>query len=98
MAEGETAAQANLVRVVLPRALVDLFPGAVADTTLDGGTVDQVMRELDARWPGMRDRLVDSRPSIRRHINVFVDGRRVTLDTALSPGATVHILTAISGG
>ena len=33
---------------------------------------------LDARWPGMRDRLCDSTPAIRRHINVFVDGERAT--------------------
>ena len=53
---------------------------------------------LDARWPGMRDRLCDTRPAIRRHINVFIDGERATLDTPLSPGADVFILTAISGG
>ena len=53
---------------------------------------------LDARWPGMRDRLCDSRPSIRRHINVFVAGRRATLETRLAPGAEVTVLTAISGG
>lgn len=40
---------------------------------------------LDARWPGMRDRLCDSTPAIRRHLNVFVDGRRARLDTPLPP-------------
>jgi sulfur-carrier protein len=53
---------------------------------------------LDARWPGMRDRLCDSRPAIRRHINVFVEGRRATLETPLAPGAQVFVITAISGG
>lgn len=86
------------VRVLLPRALVDLFPGSVGELHLQAGTVDELIRGLDARWPGMRDRLVDSTPAIRRHLNVFVDGRRAKLDTALAAGATVHILTAMSGG
>ncbi len=86
------------VRVILPRALVSLFPGAVGELHLDGATVDALTWALDARWPGMRARVVDERPAIRRHLNVFVDGRRATLDTAVEPGATVYILTAMSGG
>ena len=54
--------------------------------------------ELDARWPGMRDRLCDSTPAIRRHINIFIDGERARLDTRIKPGTEVFILTAISGG
>ena len=46
----------------------------------------------------MRDRVCDSRPRIRRHINVFVDGERATLETPLAPGAEVIVMTAISGG
>ena len=65
---------------------------------LSVGTVGEMIDALDARWPGMRDRLCDSTPAIRRHINVFVEGKRATLDTRLAPGADVFILTAISGG
>lgn len=86
------------VRVLLPRALVDLFPGSAGEVSIEAGTVDELIDTLDARWPGMRDRLVDQRPAIRRHLNVFVDGRRATLDTAVAPGGTVYILTAMSGG
>jgi hypothetical protein len=46
----------------------------------------------------MRDCLCDSTPAVRRHINIFVEGKRATLDTHLAPGADVFILTAISGG
>ncbi len=56
------------------------------------------MNGLEARWPDMRDRLCDTTPAIRRHINVFVEGERARLDTRLEPGADVFILTAISGG
>jgi hypothetical protein len=46
----------------------------------------------------MRDRLCDSRPAIRRHINIFVDGERARLDTHLAPGTEVFIFVAITGG
>ena len=86
------------VLVVLPGILVNLFPGSVREVALSASTVREAIDALDARWPGMRDRLCDSRPAIRRHINVFVDGNKATLDTPLTPGTEVIIMTAISGG
>ncbi|MBN8890645.1 MAG: MoaD/ThiS family protein [Rhodospirillales bacterium] len=87
-----------LVVVTLPPVLMRLFPGAEADVTLPAGTVAEALDALDARWPGMRDRICDSRPAIRQHINVFVEGERASLQTRLRPGASVFIITAISGG
>jgi molybdopterin converting factor small subunit len=46
----------------------------------------------------MRDRLCESALRVRRHINIFVDEERATLDTRLMPGARVLVMTAISGG
>ena len=88
----------GMVSVTLPAALLPLFPGAPRQLAVEAATVDQVMNALEERWPGMRDRLCDNRPSIRRHINVFVEGRRVTLATNLAPGTEIFILTAVSGG
>jgi len=87
-----------IVTVLLPAALVALFPGSVRQVDLGASTVGEMIDALDSRWHGMRDRLCDSTPAIRRHINVFVEGRRATLDTRLAPGADVVILTAMSGG
>ena len=86
------------VLVRLPALLVALFPTADRVLALEVDTVRDLIDALDARWPGMRDRLCDSTPAIRRHINVFVDGRRSQLDASLRPGADVFILTAVSGG
>jgi molybdopterin synthase sulfur carrier subunit len=86
------------ITVRLPGVLVDLFPGSTRSVEMAAATVDEMMDELDRRWPGMRDRLCDSRPAIRKHINVFIDGERATLDTPIPPGTEVFILTAISGG
>lgn len=94
----ETAGSKPAIQVVLPGALLTLFPGVPAHVSVEAGTVEEMLGELDARWPGMRDRVRDERPSIRKHINIFVDGRRATLDTPLREGSKVYILTAMSGG
>ncbi|WP_038360121.1 thiamine biosynthesis protein ThiS [Bosea sp. 117] len=95
----ETAPAAERpVLVRLPPHLTALFPGAERLVALDAASVAGMVDALEARWPGMRDRLCDSTPAIRRHINVFVGGRRATLETRLAPGTDVFVITAISGG
>jgi len=92
------SARAAPVAVLLPPALVRLFPGSVRRVELTAASVGELIASLDARWPGMRDRLCDSTPRIRRHINVFVAGERATLATRLAPGTEVIVMTAMSGG
>ena len=94
----DTDSTVSLVVARLPGVLMDLFPGAPRRVELPASTVREMIDGLDALWPGMRDRMCDSRPAIRRHMNVFVDGERATLQTRLAPGTEVFILTAISGG
>jgi molybdopterin synthase sulfur carrier subunit len=86
------------VVVLLPPALLRLFPGCPATHTVPATTVAELVDALDSRWPGLRDRLCDSTPAVRRHINIFVDGERAMLQTRLAPSAEIFIMTAISGG
>ena len=87
-----------MVEVYLPRSLLQLFPLAERRPSLEAATVAQVIDRLEERWPGMRARLCDAGPSIREHINVFVDGERAGLDTPLDPRSVVHVIPAVSGG
>ena len=98
MANDGSRTAAPTVTAVLPAALLSLFPGSESRVELAAATVGDMLDALDARWPGMRDRLCDSTPSVRRHINIFVEGQRATLQTPLAPGTKVYVLTAISGG
>jgi molybdopterin converting factor small subunit len=86
--------------VHLPRSLVTLFPDPPPRRLeLEAATVSELVVRLDERWPGTRDRLLDSGPAIREHINLFVDGHRVRdLSTPLATGSVVHIIPAVSGG
>jgi molybdopterin converting factor small subunit len=86
------------VTVTLTPALMRLFPGCERQLVLDATTVADIVDALDRRWPGMRDRLCDSTPRIRPHVNVFVAGERAALETRPQPGAAILIITAISGG
>ena len=86
------------VVVSLPPVLLNLFPGAVGRVKVSAATIGEMIDALNDRWPGLRDCLCNSRPAIRRHINIFVEGERATLETRLRPGAEVFVLTAISGG
>jgi molybdopterin converting factor small subunit len=84
--------------VILPRSLVALFPGADRRQDLEAATVAELIDRLDERIPGIRNRLVDAGPTLREHLNVFVAGERASLDSPIPPGATVHVIPAISGG
>jgi molybdopterin synthase sulfur carrier subunit len=86
------------VVVHLPRSLVALFPGTDRRLDASGSTVLEVVRDLDGRVPGLANRLLDAGPSIRRHLNVYVDGERAQLDTPVRAGARVHVIPAVSGG
>jgi molybdopterin synthase sulfur carrier subunit len=86
------------VIVILPRSLVSLIPGTRASTEVEAATVGEAIDRLDELTPGLRNRLVDAGPTIRRHINVYVDREPATLETPLRPGATIHVIPAVSGG
>lgn len=86
------------VEVRLPPLIATLYPDAPRRLQVQAGSVREVLLALDAMWPGMWDCFCDSRPAIRRHINVFVGSRRASLGDLLEAGEGVTILTAISGG
>lgn len=87
-----------MATVLLPRSLLALFPGVERRHELRGETVDAIIVALDVQAPGMRERLVEAGPRLRRHINVFVDGQPADLATAVGPESTVHVIPAVSGG
>jgi sulfur-carrier protein len=84
--------------VLLPRSLVSLIPAAPRRCEIDASTVAEAIDRLDDMAPGIRNRLLDAGPSIRRHINVYVDGEPATLTTPLGPSSTLHVIPAVSGG
>lgn len=87
-----------MATVHLPRSLALVVPELPKTATVEGSTVAEVVRALDARWPGVADRVLEPGPAIRQHINVFVNGERATLSSAVPAGADVHVIPAVAGG
>jgi len=83
--------------VHLPPTLPPLFPGLPRRLDVDAASVGEALQQLDARWPGLRDRVCDG-AALREHMRVFVDGERAELSTSLADGARLDVIAAISGG
>ena len=84
--------------VHLPATLLPLFSGLPRQLDVDAPTVAAVIDDLDAQWPGFRDRLCQPGPVLRPHINVYVDRERAQLDTPLAASSRIDVIAAISGG
>jgi molybdopterin synthase sulfur carrier subunit len=84
--------------VHLPTTLTPLFADLPRRLDLEAATVREMIEELDGRWPGLRDRLCEPGPVLRRHIHVYVDRERASLDTAVEGRSRVDVIAAISGG
>jgi molybdopterin converting factor small subunit len=82
----------------LPSTLPPLFRDLPRRVEIDAPTVSEAIERLDERWPGLRDRLCERGPVLRRHIHVYVDRQRAALDTALEARSRVDVVAAISGG
>jgi molybdopterin converting factor small subunit len=63
-----------------------------------GATVDELLRSLDASFPGIRFRIVDEQDRIRAHIRIFVNRELAGLSNPVADGDDVQILCALSGG
>ncbi len=89
------------VTVRIPTTLRPLSGGA-STVTVEGATLADVIRGLDAAHPGFADRLLDAAGSLHKFVNVFVADDDVRyldgLATAVPAGSTVSIIPAVAGG
>jgi molybdopterin synthase sulfur carrier subunit len=90
-----------MATVRIPTTLRSLTGGA-SEVEVDGSTVGDVLKALDAAHPGFTDRLVDDDGNLRRFVNVFVADDDVRflqgLETPVPEGETVAIIPAVAGG
>lgn len=91
-------------RVVVPAALRSLTDGAahVDVEHPDGAPLGAVLDALGARCPHLTRRIRDEQGSLRRFVNVYVDGTDVRLsggeDAPVPSGAEVLVLPSVAGG
>ena len=89
------------VTVKIPTPLRPIT-GGQADVKIEGATVGDVLRKLDAQFKGFGDRILDDGKNVKRFINVFVNEDNIRdkkeLDTEVKNGDTIVILPSIAGG
>lgn len=72
------------------------------EVQIDGGNVAQILDNLEAAHPGIKERICDSSGQVRRFINVFVADEDIRfldgLDTPVGASDEVSIVPAIAGG
>jgi molybdopterin synthase sulfur carrier subunit len=84
--------------VVTLRAPLKDLAGGNRDLTIDGPTVGDVLRTLEATWPKTAGWILDEHGAVRRHVNVFRNGERVDAATALGGDDHLQVLPSITGG
>jgi sulfur-carrier protein len=67
-----------------------------------GGTVRDLLDDLNHRYPGIKDTIVTQEGTLHRFVNLYVNNEDVrflgSLDTSVAEGDTVAILPAVAGG
>lgn len=78
------------------------FTGGAEAVEAEGANVAALIRDLDSRHPGIRDRICDEQGAVRRFVNIFVNGEDIrfleNLDTPVKSGDEISIVPAIAGG
>jgi sulfur-carrier protein len=78
------------------------YTGGESEVTAEGQTLSEVLEDLEARYTGIRARILDDAGDIRRFVNVYVGNDDVRflegLATATPDGAQLSIIPAVAGG
>ena len=89
------------VKVKIPTQLRSLTDGA-DEVEATSGPLTDVIGELEARHPGIRERLLDESGELRRFVNVYLNDEDVRflqgLSTEIEEGARLSIIPAVAGG
>jgi sulfur-carrier protein len=88
------------ITVRIPAALRTVT-GGQDEVKGTGGTLGEILDDLETRHPGMKERLLDAK-GVRRFINIYVGEEDVRflegLKTPVKTGDQISIIPAIAGG
>jgi sulfur-carrier protein len=86
------------VATVRLRGPLKQLAGNRPEHAVDGGSVGELLLEIERAHPAAKGWILDERGVLRRHINVFVNGEPGGQDTRVSAEDRIDVLPAISGG
>ena len=83
------------------KALKRFYPD-LQELNLAGKNVNEVLQEIEKQYPGIQGFLIDEGGTLRKHVNIFVDGElildRENLTDELKLESEIFIMQALSGG
>ncbi len=89
------------VSVRIP-TILRTYTGGDSEVAAEGATLAEVLDDLDARFSGIKGRVLDEAGSLRRFVNVYVGNDDVrfleNLQTPTPDGAQLSIIPAVAGG
>jgi sulfur-carrier protein len=86
------------LKVNLPTPLIEYTHG-VRNVDATGGTLDELLRDLDRQYSGIRFRMIDEQDQIRAHIKLFVNAvLERSLAAPLGESDEIIVVAALSGG
>jgi molybdopterin synthase sulfur carrier subunit len=89
------------ITVKIPTQLRSLTEGS-AEVEASGARIADLISDLEARHPGIRQRLLDDSGELRRFVNVYLNDEDVRflqgLQTEVPDHASVSIIPAVAGG
>ncbi len=89
------------VSVRIP-TILRTYTGGESEVSAEGGTLAEVLDDLDARYSGIRGRILDESGALRRFVNVYVGNDDVRfledLQTPTPDGVQVSVIPAVAGG
>lgn len=78
------------------------FTGDSSVIEVEPGTIAQVIEQLEAKHPGLKEQLMGEDGQLHRFVNIYVndeDARYLEkLDTEVRAGDTVSLLPSVAGG
>ena len=89
------------VKVQIPLPLRSATEG-LSEVEAKGSSVHDIIDDLEASYPGIRERLFGGDDELSRFVSIFVDGQDIRLleglETAVREGGVVTILPLAAGG
>jgi molybdopterin synthase sulfur carrier subunit len=89
------------VSVRIP-TILRTYTGGESEVTAEGGKLSEVLDDLDAKYTGIKGRILDDAGELRRFVNVYVGNEDVrfleNLDTATPDGTQISVIPAVAGG
>jgi len=88
-----------LATVWIP-SLLQPFTSGADKVEVDGANLRQVIDALDARYPGLKERLLFDSDRLRPEISAAIDGdtEHLGLLEPVQPETEIHFVPAIAGG